>query len=207
MDAVRSAPQQRRSVESTEKMLDAAEALLAEGGPDALTISAVVERSGVSNGSLYARFGDRRGLLAAAQDRFLDRLQTGLGAAMRQVEQQSALDDAVRMLVEMFYDTFTRNRQAFNAFMMQTLPLTEFRLRGREASQVVATSVVDLLTARADQIHHQDPARAADFVFRTLFALGTQLSMFDDDETTGTVLRPEAWIDETSRMIVGYLTD
>jgi AcrR family transcriptional regulator len=186
-------------------MLDAAEALLAEGGPDALTINAVVERSGVSNGSLYARFGDRRGMLAAVQDRFLDRLQLGMGAALQRVEQQRELDAVIRMLVEMFYDTFAGNRGTFNAFMMQTLPLTEFRERGRQATQLAAAAVVDVIQARSEQVQHPDPTRAADFVFRTLFALGTQLAMFDDDETTGTALGRDNWIDETSRMILSFL--
>ena len=44
-------PQQARSIESTNRMLDAAESLMREGGPRAITIESVIERSETSMGS------------------------------------------------------------------------------------------------------------------------------------------------------------
>ncbi|WP_170191751.1 TetR/AcrR family transcriptional regulator [Saccharothrix syringae] len=49
---------------SQQAVLDAALALVAEGGLDAVTIGALTARSGVSNGSVYHHFGSRAGLLA-----------------------------------------------------------------------------------------------------------------------------------------------
>jgi len=51
-------PTSRRAV------LDAAFALVDEAGLDAITISALTARSGVSNGSVYHHFGSRAGLFA-----------------------------------------------------------------------------------------------------------------------------------------------
>ena len=47
------------------EILDAAELLFAEGGLDALTVRALVSRSGASVGSVYHRYTDRGGVLAA----------------------------------------------------------------------------------------------------------------------------------------------
>ena len=56
------------------KMLDAGEAIFAEGGDGALTVEAVVKRAGTSVGSFYSRFGDRDGLLQSMHERFLLRI-------------------------------------------------------------------------------------------------------------------------------------
>ncbi len=55
----------RRGVMSRDRILDAALALLMEGGYPALSISAVCKRAEVSAASLYHHFGDKAGLLAA----------------------------------------------------------------------------------------------------------------------------------------------
>jgi len=45
-------------------LLDAALSLVSEGGLDAVTIAALTERSGMSNGSIYHHFGSRAGVFA-----------------------------------------------------------------------------------------------------------------------------------------------
>lgn len=45
-------------------LLDAALKLVEEGGLDAVTIAALTERSGMSNGSIYHHFGSRAGVFA-----------------------------------------------------------------------------------------------------------------------------------------------
>lgn len=188
-------------------MLDAAEGLLAEAGPDALTVDAVVRRASASNGALYARFGDRLGLLAAVQDRFLDRIEVLNREQMRALEDIDDLHETLRTIVAGLLDTFTHNRNAFNAFMLQTLSIPTFRNRGAQATRNAAASVTEILLARTAQIAHPDPERAADFVFRTLFALATQLTMFNEGEVTGLDLDHEHWIAETTRLLHAYLTE
>lgn len=110
------------------RMLDTAESPLDAGGPDALTVDAVVQAAHTSTDSFYARFGDRHGLLVALQDRFLERL-TG----------------------------------------------------------------------------HPEPAVAADVAYRTLFALATQLVMFDEDEITSQQYTNQSRATETATLLLAYL--
>jgi AcrR family transcriptional regulator len=51
--------------DSRQSVLDAALALVDSGDLDAVTITALTERSGVSNGSIYHHFGSRAGVFAA----------------------------------------------------------------------------------------------------------------------------------------------
>jgi AcrR family transcriptional regulator len=187
-------------------MLDAAESLIAEGGLEALTVDAVVRRAGTSNGSLYARFGDRLGLLAAVQDRFLDRLGELQGRQAGAIAQADGLRQALEATAESFIDTFVEHRNAFDAFMLQTLSIPAFRERGSQATRASAAELARALDNCAEEIAHPTPAVAVDFVFRTLFALATQLVMFPEEEATGKVIDRDAWIAETTRLLHAYLT-
>lgn len=199
-------PQQQRSIESTQRMLDAAESLISEGGLEALTVDAVVRRAGTSNGSLYARFGDRLGLLAAVQDRFLDRLGDLHRHQAGVIVQADDLHEALEATATSFIDIFVEHRNAFDAFMLQTLSIPEFRERGSQATRASATELARVLDKFGDEITHPRPAVAVDFVFRTLFALATQLVMFPEAEATGTAIDRDAWITETTRLLHAYLT-
>jgi hypothetical protein len=55
-------------------------------------------------------------------------------------------------------------------------------------------------------VTHPDLDVAADVVFRTLFALATQIVMMDEAEVTGHTLSERQWADETTSMLMAYLT-
>ena len=55
-------------------LLDAAQAIVAESGVDAVTMSAVAKRSGVSSGAPYRHFKDRTELLQALSERAQENL-------------------------------------------------------------------------------------------------------------------------------------
>jgi AcrR family transcriptional regulator len=77
---LRREPMQRRSVARVQRMLDAAQELVAEVGYDALTTTLIAERAGVSIGSLYQFFPDKQAVVKAVALRnlevFSDRLTT-----------------------------------------------------------------------------------------------------------------------------------
>ncbi|ORA77119.1 TetR family transcriptional regulator [Mycolicibacter kumamotonensis] len=74
----------RPRVHDPERVLDAVESLAARSGPAAVTIRAVSELTGASNGAVYHAFGSRAGLVTAAW----------LRAARRFLALQSELVDA-----------------------------------------------------------------------------------------------------------------
>jgi AcrR family transcriptional regulator len=87
----------------TDVILDAARALVLAGGPRAASVAAIAMSSGAPAGTLYHRFGNRDGILAAAWLRALERFQaramatgadTGAGAPA-----ETALDTATAMAV------------------------------------------------------------------------------------------------------------
>src|SRR3954447_22532978 len=68
---LRRVPRQARSRERLQRMLDAADALLAAEGAEALTTTRVAEAAGVSVGSLYQYLPDKEAIVEALAGRYL----------------------------------------------------------------------------------------------------------------------------------------
>jgi AcrR family transcriptional regulator len=79
----------------TDAILDATRALVLAEGPRAASVAAIAAASGAPAGTLYHRFGNRDGIVAAAWLRALDRFQSrALGVA-----DPDAVESAVAMAV------------------------------------------------------------------------------------------------------------
>lgn len=65
-------PQQARSRESLQRMLDAAEVVLEKRGVEGTTLARVARQAGITPSNVYRRFRNKDALLAAVFDRFTD---------------------------------------------------------------------------------------------------------------------------------------
>ena len=83
----------RPQVYDRDAMLDAAEELAVKGGVNAVTIRAVSDRAGISNGAIYHAFGSRGGLVGRAWVRAARRF-----LALQQ-QAVDAEDDPIRAVV------------------------------------------------------------------------------------------------------------
>lgn len=77
--SLRTVPVQKRSRQTVESVLAAAAQVLADGGPDALTTSAVAARTGLHVRNVYRYFPDRRALIAALAARLNDSVEEAVG--------------------------------------------------------------------------------------------------------------------------------
>jgi AcrR family transcriptional regulator len=96
----------RPQLHDRDAMLDAAEALAVRGGPKAVTVRAVSERSGISNGAIYHAFGSMGGLVgrawARAARRFLALQRDLVDAAADPISAVVAAADAPAVFSEQF---------------------------------------------------------------------------------------------------------
>jgi len=102
----RRAPTQQRSRERVERMLSAASALIAEQGSDAMRMGEVAERAGVSIGSLYQFFPDKRAIVWALAERYTAESQACIAAALEDVGDAEGLRQAFSELVDIYYRLF-----------------------------------------------------------------------------------------------------
>lgn len=102
----RRSPSQQRSRERVERMLAAASALIAEQGSDAMRMGEVAERAGVSIGSLYQFFPDKRAIVWALAERYTAESQACISAALKDVGDAEGLKSAFSVLVDIYYQMF-----------------------------------------------------------------------------------------------------
>jgi AcrR family transcriptional regulator len=92
-------PQQRRSRQTVEAVLDAVVKVLKRHGVDGVTTNRIAEVAGVSIGSVYQYFPDKRAIFTALHTRHVDEISRVIEG--RLVEHAaSSLEDFVRALVE-----------------------------------------------------------------------------------------------------------
>jgi AcrR family transcriptional regulator len=170
----------------TDVILDAARALVLEGGPRAASVAAIAKSSGAPAGTLYHCFGNRDGILTAAWLRALERFQSRALAASETEASDAPRETAVAMAVatisfarELRQDArllltirpedllddepdtaFQATLAEMNAPLVERVRILARKLYGRKDSRsvdAVARAVVDLPYAVVRRHAHDDP--------------------------------------------------
>ncbi len=96
-------PQQRRARETVEAVLDAVVRILKRGGVEAVTTNRVAEVAGVSIGSVYQYFPDKRAIFAALHERHIQEIDRLVEAKLME-HAASPLDTLMRAMIEAMID-------------------------------------------------------------------------------------------------------
>jgi len=96
----RTEPSQARAQERVDKILRATERLLAEGGYDALNMSAIAAEAGIRTPSLYHYFANKRAIVAALAQAFLDEQAEGLDELIGEIRRSGDWHTGLHYLIE-----------------------------------------------------------------------------------------------------------
>jgi AcrR family transcriptional regulator len=136
---LRRVPRQARSRERLQRVLDAADELLASEGAEALTTTRVAEAAGVSVGSLYQYLPDKGAIVEALAQRYLAEFEDVMDAVAVRAEQES-WDDPVGTLIDTFADHY-RARPGYRALWFGRHLNEELRAADRENNVALAAGV------------------------------------------------------------------
>jgi AcrR family transcriptional regulator len=154
-------PQQRRSQETVEAVLAAVVKVLKRHGVEGVTTNRIAEVAGVSIGSVYQYFPDKRAIFAALHERHaaqIGRVVEGTLVA----HAESSFEDFVRALVDALVDAHAEDPE-LHALLVTAVPAGA---EGARALEVRLRSTFRLaITSRARE---RPPARDLD---RMLFVL------------------------------------
>ena len=199
-------PRQARTQETLERLLDAAEALLAEKRFEDVHITEIASRADTSVAAFYRRFNDKEGLLHALHERLCEEAFATADDALAPERWEGAglrsiLDTVVPFLINVFEE-----RQALDLAVYQR-GLTDEAMR--ERSHRLIRHVLDglgrLILERREEILHEQPEQAVSFAMMQTAATLTHLytARFRD---VGTPRMSDQQIaEETVRSCLAYL--
>jgi AcrR family transcriptional regulator len=200
-------PRQRRSHESLERILDAAESLIRERGFDSMTIAEVVQRSGSSVGSIYARFSNKIGLLQSVQVRYHARVQNVLFAAFSgDHPRNETLQEAVARIVDVLSRLVLSDPELFRAFVVQAVFDRGVLERGERVNAQRRDKVVETLLFHREQIRHPDPDLAARWVYSMIMAALRERVTYGAAAELSGGFSDEAMIAELTRTATCFLS-
>jgi AcrR family transcriptional regulator len=199
-------PRQKRSRESLERLLDAAEDQIRVEGLESLTINSVVSRVGLSVGAFYARFPDKTALLHAVQDRFHNNLEPMIRAEMLEEAGDCAtLAEAVYAAVEVLIRHITGERELSRAFMMMSVFDEVLRARGQAVNRLRRETLVEVLMPHRAEIGHPDPKLAIDVAYSMYAAVVRGRLIFGVEHELHYGIDTATLYDELKRALTLYL--
>lgn len=185
-----------------ERILAATEALLAEGGPDLMTMEQVAERAHVSIGAIYKRFQGKSSLLPLVLDRVhqqqIARLHEFLG---QERWRDAGLSERVHALLDVFAASQVARQRLIRALVVGHWQSTDPGPQEARAAEVTG-AMHAWLSECTEEITHPDPRQALSMgLFTTLQTLQTAIMLGRVPPAVGV----ERFTRELAHMFLAYL--
>ena len=199
-------PRQARSQETLDRILDAAEALVAEKGFEDSPVSEIVLRAGSSVGAFYARFHDKEGLLHALYERYYEEAVATADAALAPARWEGArVAELIPAVIHFLVSIFRERRGLMRAFVVRNHTHPEFQARQQRLSHHVIARLCLLVLARRGEIAHPDPERATRFGLMLVFSALESLILFGEMRSSLLSLSDDDLANELARSTLAYL--
>ena len=198
-------PQQSRSQETLDRILDAAEQVLAEKAFGEATLAEIMERAGVTVGAFYRRYPDKNALLRHLDERFFaEMLKKG----------EEVLDPArwgnagARGIIEEFtrqaVDVYSTRRGLLRSLFLRARTDTVLQQSALQVNEEFIRKLRALLMPRRGEIAHPDPERAIELGFMMTIGALRELVVFGEIWPAPPAHTPALAV-EVARMYCGYL--
>ena len=198
-------PQQSRSQETLDRILDAAEQVLAEKAFGEATLAEIMERAGVTVGAFYRRYPDKNALLRhlderffgemlAKAEQFFDPAKWG-GASAREI-----IDEFAREAVEVY----TARRGLLRSLFLRARADTVLQQSALNVNAQFIARLREMLLPRVAEMTHPDPERGIELGFMMMIGALRELVVFGEIWPSPPA-HTLALAAEVSRMYCGYL--
>lgn len=174
---LRQPPRQQRARARVEAILDAAAAVFEEVGYEHATTSQIVERAGVSPGTLYRWFPDKVALGDALAERYLDALMAFYGPLLSNDPDEPVSAMIRRVLREL--TAFVSSQGALAALLAAAVSPPATSAAGDRLEANLAEQVRGLLELRVPDLDPVERDRVAAVILRVVLTMLTTLPTLD----------------------------
>jgi AcrR family transcriptional regulator len=195
-------PKQARSEATLQRILEAAEALIAKKRFGAISIPEIALQAESAVGGFYSRFKDNNALLRAREERFFRRL---LDRVDPEVWASSDLQGLTRGLIRELIHAADDERNLMGAILTRAATDPELRHETEQFRRDVTRRVTPLFANHAAQLRHPDPAMAMDLIVQMAFAMMLRHIASGGIQAGGRVLSNDQLEAEITRMVLAYL--
>lgn len=201
-------PQQTRSQETLDRILDAAERVLEEKSFTEATLAEIMERAGVTVGAFYRRFPDKDALLHLLDERFFQELHERADELLDPEHWRGAsVSEIVREFAHMAVEVYRAKRGVARSVFLRARVDPVIQASGRQVSAhyIDRLRVLLLDPSRRGELTHPHPERAIALGFMMFFGALRETTVFgevwpDHREIVGQNLG-----DEMARLYLSYL--
>ena len=197
-------PQQARSRATLDRLLDAAEKMLAEKSWEESSVTEIARRAGSSVGAFYSRFPDKDGLLHALHERFVAEAFATCDAVLHPARWEGAtIGEIMKATVSFCVQIYRERAGLIRAFMIRASSDPMFRERTLRLRRHLTDRLRALILARRKELLHPAPAIAAEFTTRLVHSmLQAQVFMGED---SGSRLSEEQMTTELIYAALAYM--
>lgn len=191
-------PQQARSRQRVNQILDAAAQVFEEVGYDAASTELISKRAETSIGSLYRFFPDKSAILYALAERYAQQMQELAAAKMNASMVRQPLAQVLSDIIDAF-DSFYTSQPSCRMVMLQSRVSAEIQTVNQRADREIVKQVEAFFALRQPKMPTEQRQLAA-LVSVEISGTLQLLSLAQDDK------RRQQLVDETKQVLIRYLT-
>ncbi len=171
-------PQQERSKETLQKLLDATETILSQEPAKELSLRQVLKLSGVSNGSFYSRFPNKEALIRECWKSLVATVDENVDRNVDELTDQP-LETKVHHLLKWQVNRYHKYKGVFRAYLnlARTTQLrpTDDNLKSYAK---LGKKTRDFLMASASEINHPNPEHAIEIACFVTYSAARELIFY-----------------------------
>lgn len=198
-------PQQVRSRETLDRILDAAERVLDEKAFGEATLAEIMERAGVTVGAFYRRFPDKDALLHHLDERFFAELHRRADLVLDPARWTGApARDIIAEFCSQAVEVYSARRGLMRSLFLRARTDSVLQRSAMKVNEHLIGKLRTLLLAREAEMTHPSPHRAVELGLMMVVGSLRELVVFGEVWPAPPTDIPALGV-EIARMYCGYL--